>query len=141
METTKAAITVQALVSAPIEKVWNAWTKPEHITQWNNASDDWHTPKASNDLRVGGKFSATMAARDGSASFDFEGTYSDVKQHQLIAYSMADGRTVKVVFKADGPKTQVIETFDPESENPIELQRGGWQAILDNFKKYTEALK
>jgi uncharacterized protein YndB with AHSA1/START domain len=141
METAKAAITVQALVNAPIEKVWNAWTKPEHITQWNNASDDWHTPKASNDLRVGGKFSATMAARDGSASFDFEGTYTDVKQHQLIAYSMADGRTVKVVFKAEGSKTKVIETFDPESENSIELQRGGWQAILDNFKKYTEGLK
>jgi uncharacterized protein YndB with AHSA1/START domain len=140
METTRTSITVQTTVEAPLEKVWNAWTKPEHITQWNNASDDWHTPKASNDLRVGGKFSATMAARDGSASFDFEGIYSNVKPNQLIEYAMSDGRTVKVVFEAAGTKTRVIETFDAENENPIEMQRGGWQAILDNFKKYTESL-
>ena len=141
METTKTSITVQTTVEAPVEKVWNSWTKPEHITQWNSASDDWHTPQASNDLRVGGKFSATMAARDGSASFDFEGVYSNVKPNQLIEYVMSDGRTVKVAFEASGNKTHVKETFDAENENPIELQRGGWQAILDNFKKYTEKLK
>lgn len=134
-------ITVQTTVEAPVEKVWNSWTTPEHITKWNNASDDWHTPKASNDLRVGGKFSATMAARDGSASFDFEGVYSSVKNNQLIEYAMADGRTVKVQFEGTGAKTRITETFDAESENPIEMQRGGWQAILDNFKKYTEKLK
>lgn len=141
MEATKTNITVQATVEAPVEKVWNAWTKPEHITQWNNASDDWHTPKAENDVRVGGKFSATMAAKDGSASFDFEGTYTSVKPHQLIEYTIIGGRTVKIVFEAAGKKTRVTETFEAENENPIELQRGGWQAILDNFKKYTEGLK
>ena len=140
METTKKSITVQTTVESPVEKVWNSWTKPEHITQWNNASDDWHTPKASNDLRVGGKFSATMAARDGSASFDFEGIYSNVKPNQRIEYAMSDGRTVKVEFEASGNKTRVTETFDAENENPVEMQRGGWQAILDNFKKYTEKL-
>lgn len=141
MKTEKTSITVQTTVNAPVEKVWNSWTKPEHITQWNNASDDWHTPKASNDLRTGGKFSATMAARDGSASFDFEGVYSNVKNNQLIEYAMADGRTVTVVFEGTGSKTRITETFDAENENPIEMQRGGWQAILDNFKKYTEKLK
>ncbi len=141
METTKTMITVQALVEAPVEKVWNAWIKPEHITQWNNASDDWHTPKASNDLRVGGKFSATMAARDGSVSFDFEGTYTTIKLYQLIEYTITDGRTVKIVFDSHGKHTRVIETFEAESENPIEMQRGGWQAILDNFKMYTEGIK
>jgi len=141
MEPTRKSITVQTTVESPVEKVWNSWTKPEHITKWNNASDDWHTPKASNDLRVGGKFSATMAARDGSASFDFEGVYSNVKSNKLIEYAMADGRTVKVAFEASGNKTRVTETFDAENENPIEMQRGGWQAILDNFKKYTEKLK
>ena len=131
-------ITVQALVNAPIEKVWNTWTKPEHITQWNNASDDWHTPYAENDLRVGGLFKATMAAKDGSFSFDFVGTYSDVKTNQLIEYTIADGRSVKIVFEAKGNTTQVTETFEAENENPVDMQQSGWQAILDNFKKYTE---
>lgn len=140
MKTTKTNITVQTLVEAPVEKVWNSWNKPEHITKWNSASDDWHTPKASNDLRVGGKFNATMAAKDGSMSFDFEGTYTNVKPNQLIEYTIADGRTVKIVFESKGAKTQVTETFEAESENPIEMQRAGWQAILDNFKKYTEGL-
>lgn len=134
-------ITVQTLVNAPVEKVWNTWTKPEHITQWNNASDDWHTPYAENDLRVGGLFKATMAAKDGSFSFDFTGTYSDVKTNQLIEYTIADGRSVKIVFESKGNTTQVTETFEAEAENPVEMQRGGWQAILDNFKKYTESLK
>jgi uncharacterized protein YndB with AHSA1/START domain len=140
METKKVNITVQTLVEAPVEKVWNSWSKPEHITKWNSASDDWHTPKASNDLRIGGKFSATMAAKDGSMSFEFEGTYTNVQLHQLIEYTIADGRTVKIAFEAKGSMTEVTETFEAESENPIEMQRGGWQAILDNFKKYTEKL-
>jgi uncharacterized protein YndB with AHSA1/START domain len=134
-------ITVQATVNAPVKKVWESWSEPKHITKWCQASDDWHAPKAENDLRTGGKFVTTMAARDGSVSFDFGGVYSNVKQNSLIEYGMEDGRKVKITFEAVGDKTKVTETFDPESENSIELQRDGWQAILNNFKKYTETLK
>jgi len=140
METTnKTAITLKTLVNAPIEKVWKTWTTPEDIIKWNNASDDWHTPKATNDLRVGGKFVATMAAKDGSASFDFEGVYTNIQKHKLIEYTITDGRKVKITFLAQGNETKVLETFEAEDINPIELQREGWQSILDNFKKYTEA--
>lgn len=135
-----APITVEATVNAPVAKVWKCWGEPEHITQWCNASDDWHAPFAENDLKTGGKFKTTMAAKDGSFSFDFEGVYSLVKKHEQIAYEMADGRKVNIIFTADGAKTRVVETFDPEAENPIEMQRGGWQAILDNFKKHTESV-
>jgi uncharacterized protein YndB with AHSA1/START domain len=139
MESTmKKTITVEATVNAPVAKVWKYWSEPTHIMQWNSASEDWHTPKSENDLRTGGKFSATMAAKDGSMSFDFHGVYTNVKQHELIEYTIADGRTVKVIFQPQGDKTNVIETFEMEDTNPEELQRGGWQAILDNFKKYTE---
>lgn len=138
--TTKTAITVEAVINAPIEKVWTSWTEPKHITKWNQASDDWHSPYAENDLRTGGKFKTTMAAKDGSMSFDFEGVYTNVQQHKLIEYAMSDGRKVSVVFSQNGNPTKVVETFDPENENPIEMQREGWQAILDSFKKYTEAL-
>jgi uncharacterized protein YndB with AHSA1/START domain len=134
----KKAITVKTTVNAPIEKVWECWSAPEHITKWCQASNDWHAPYAENDLQTGGKFKTTMAAKDESVSFDFEGVYSDVQQNKLIAYSMSDGRKVSITFDADGDKTHVTETFDPEDTNPIEMQRGGWQAILDNFKKYTE---
>ena len=137
---TKQAITVQTLVNAPLAKVWESWTEPKHITKWNQASDDWHTPYAENDVRTGGKFKSTMAAKDGSMSFDFEGVYSLVIEQERIEYAMPDGRLVKVVFQGNANETTVIETFDPESENSIELQRSGWQAILDSFKKYTEAL-
>ncbi len=140
MEANKTAITVEALVKAPIEKVWSSWTDPKHITKWNQASDDWHSPHAENDLRTGGKFKTTMAAKDGSMSFDFEGVYTKVQQHKVIEYVMADGRKVSVVFSQNGNQTKVVETFDPENENPIEMQHGGWQAILDSFKKYTEAI-
>jgi uncharacterized protein YndB with AHSA1/START domain len=136
----KQAITVEIVVNAPLAKVWESWTLPQHITKWNQASDDWHTPYAENDARTGGKFKSTMAAKDGSMSFDFEGIYSLVATHERIEYAMADGRTVKVTFVANGNETKVIETFDPENENSLELQRGGWQAILDSFKKYTEGL-
>jgi uncharacterized protein YndB with AHSA1/START domain len=139
METANTnTITVAATVNAPIAKVWEYWNGPEHITKWCQASPDWHAPFAENDARTGGKFKTTMAAKDGSFSFDFGGVYSDVKEHSLIAYSMDDGRQVKVLFENLGDSTKVTETIDPENQNPIEMQRGGWQAILDSFKKYTE---
>jgi uncharacterized protein YndB with AHSA1/START domain len=136
---TKKAITIRTTVNAPIEKVWRCWSEPKHITQWAFASDDWHAPKAENDLRVDGTFSTTMAAKDGSFSFDFGGVYTKVEKHKAIEYTIADGRKVKISFIAEGDQTHVVETFDPENENPEEMQRGGWQAILDNFKKYTES--
>ena len=132
-------ITISALVNKPVADVWNDWTDPKHIMQWNAASDDWHCPKATNDLRTGGKFSSTMAARDGSFSFDFEGVYDEVQPHKRIAYTMADGRTCEILFTAENGGTRVVEAFDAESQNPVEMQRGGWQAILDRFKTYAEA--
>ena len=141
METTeRTTITVEATVNAPVEKVWESWSQPEHITQWCNASDDWHSPYADNDLRTGGKFKTTMAAKDGSFSFDFGGTYTDVQEHRFMAYTMDDGRKVSVTFNDRNGVTHITETFEPEAINPIEMQQGGWQAILNSFKKYTEAL-
>ena len=140
METTqKKPITIEATVNAPVEKVWKTWSSPEDITKWCAASDDWHVPHAENDLTVGGKFSTRMEAKDGSFGFDFGGIYDEVVTNKTINYTLGDGRKVKISFTSDGDKTTIVETFDPESENPIEMQRGGWQAILDNFKKYTEA--
>ena len=139
METKK--ITVENTVAAPVEKVWKFWTAPEHITKWNNASPDWHTPRAENDLRTGGKFLSRMEARDGSQGFDFNGTYDQVKLNKEIAYTMEDGRKVNISFEEMGNATKVTETFDAETTNSLELQKGGWQAILDNFKKYTETTK
>lgn len=137
--TTNTAITVQTLVNAPVEKVWKYWSEPKHITQWAFASDDWHTPHAENDLSVNGRFKTTMAAKDGSASFDFEGVYDKVEPLKTISYAMSDGRKVEIIFQEQGNQTKVTETFDPESTNSLELQRGGWQSILDSFKKYTES--
>ena len=131
-------ITIEAAINAPVEKVWEYWNNPEHIKNWAFASPEWHAPNAANDLRVGGNFSTTMAARDGSMSFEFGGTYTTVEEHKLIEYVLADGRQVKIVFQADGEQTRIAETFDPETTNPLEMQRGGWQAILDNFKKLAE---
>ena len=140
METTQSTfITVESTVNAPVEKVWNYWTSPEHIIHWNNASDDWHTPFAENDIRTDGKFLSRMEAKDGSMGFDFAGVYDEVVPNELIAYTMGDGRKVKIIFSAQGDQTKVVETFEAENENSVELQRGGWQAILDNFKRYTEA--
>jgi uncharacterized protein YndB with AHSA1/START domain len=133
------SITVQNITNAPIEKVWSMWTEPKHITKWCQASDDWHAPYADNDVVTGGKFKTTMAAKDGSVSFDFEGVYSNVKHQKGIEYDMSDGRHVSVQFTREGDSTKIVETFDPETTNPIEMQRGGWQAILDNFKKYVES--
>jgi uncharacterized protein YndB with AHSA1/START domain len=131
-------ITVKTTVNAPVEKAWEYWTEPEHITKWNNASDDWHTPLAENDLSVGGKFLTRMEAKDGSFGFDFGGIYDEVKLNEVIAYTLEDGRKVGITFKDQGNETEVIETFDAETSNSIEMQQTGWQAILNNFKKYIE---
>jgi uncharacterized protein YndB with AHSA1/START domain len=136
----RTSITVESTINASVEKVWKSWSEPQHITQWCQASDDWHAPAATNDLRKGGTFSTTMAAKDGSFSFDFGGVYDEVITHKLIEYTMGDGRKVKVTFAPQGNQTKVVETFDAEDQHSIEMQRGGWQAILDNFKKYTESL-
>lgn len=131
-------VTVETTVRASLEKVWQYWTEPDHIKNWNNASDDWHTPFAENDLRAGGSFVSRMEAKDGSAGFDMGGVYDEVLLHEKIAYTMGDGRTVEIHFKGNGNETEVVETFDAESSHPVEFQQQGWQAILDNFKKYTE---
>lgn len=138
MKATTNTITVEANVKAPVDKVWRLWTEPVHITKWNSASDDWHTPSAENDLRVGGKFSARMEAKDGSLGFEFGGVYGTVKINEEIAYTISDGRKVRVLFTKQGNETHVSETFEMENQNSMEMQRGGWQAILNNFKKYTE---
>jgi uncharacterized protein YndB with AHSA1/START domain len=137
--TDNKTITVEANINAPVEKVWELWTEPKHITQWNNASEDWHTPKAENDLRIGKKFNSRMEAKDGSAGFDFEGIYEDIKKHERIAYSLSDGRKVKIVFQNNGSSTRIKESFDAENTHPIEMQQSGWQSILDNFKQYVES--
>lgn len=131
-------VTVQAVIQAPVDKVWRYWTEPEHITKWNQASDDWHSPRSENDLRVGGKFVTRMEAKDGSMGFDFGGEYDEVKLHETIAYTMGDGRRVDIAFTAQGNETKVVEIFDAETSHPVEFQQAGWQAIMDNFKKYTE---
>jgi len=131
-------ITVNARINAPVGKVWSLFTGPEHIVRWNNASDDWHTPKAENDLRVGGRFVSRMEARDGSEGFDFSGTYSRVEPLSDISYTLDDDRLVQVSFVAEGTDTVVTTTFEAEQVNSTELQQAGWQAILDNFKKYSE---
>jgi uncharacterized protein YndB with AHSA1/START domain len=134
-------ITVETVVKADLNKVWSAWNNPEDIKQWNAASEDWHSPKASVDLREGGRFSARMEAKDGSEGFDFEGTYTRVVPKKLIEYRMSDGRDVRVEFESDAGAVRVRETFDAETENPADLQRQGWQAILDNFAKHVEGEK
>jgi len=139
METkNRTAITVETTLQAPVKKAWQFFTEPEHITQWCQASDDWHAPSAENDVRTGGKFKTTMAAKDKSMQFDFGGVYTNVQPEKLIEYTMDDGRRVKVVFTSQGNTTKVTETFEAEDTNSIDMQRGGWQAILDNYKKHTE---
>lgn len=125
-------------VEAGLQTVWNCWTMPEHITGWNFAHESWHCPSASNDVRVGGTLAAVMAARDGSFQFEFGGIYTRVEPLKHLAFTLSDGRRVDVVFEAVAQKTRVTETFDPETENPRELQEQGWQSILNNFKAYTE---
>lgn len=132
-------ITVQGIINESVEKVWDIFTKPEHITKWNHASEDWHCPRAENDLRAGGRFTSRMEAKDGSEGFDFTGVYDEVVPQKKIAYTMDDGRKAQVMFEEMGNSTAVTTTFDPENENPLEMQKAGWQAILDTFKTYTEA--
>lgn len=131
-------ITVKSTINASIDKIWEFWTLPEHITKWSIGSPDWHTPYAENDLKVGGKFKSVMAAKDGSMSFDFEGEYTLVEKHKAIEYIIADGRKVQVSFVTTPNGVEITEGFDPETQNPEEMQRGGWQTMLDNFKSYTE---
>lgn len=140
METVnKTRITIEATVNAPVATVWKKWNNPADVRQWNSPSEDWHTTAAANDLSVGGKFSYTMAAKDGSFQFDFAGVYDTVEAHKQINYTLGDGRKVEITFTAQDEKTHISTTFDTEEINPVEMQRGGWQAILDNFKKFVEA--
>lgn len=130
-------ITVQAIVEANAKKVWDYYNNPNHITNWNFADPSWHCPKAENDMKVGGTYKARMEAKDGSFGFDFEAIYTDIKEGQEFTYEFG-GRTATVQFENDGNKTIVTVSFDPETENSIEMQKGGWQAILNSFKSYTE---
>ena len=135
----KTSVTVKTTIDAPAKKVWEFWTEPEHIMHWYHASEDWHVPYAENDLRTDGKFKTTMAAKDGSFGFDFEGVYTNIQTYKLIEYTLGDGREVNISFDSDDNMTLITQTFDAENVNPVELQRNGWQAILDNFKQYTES--
>jgi len=134
----KTKITVECTIKSSLDKVWNYWTSPEKIRLWNYASEDWHCPKASNDLKVGERFLYTMAAKDESFSFDFEGTYTEVIENKSIKYVLDDKREVNVDFIAIGDIVEIVETFEAETQNPLELQKLGWQAILNNFKKLVE---
>jgi uncharacterized protein YndB with AHSA1/START domain len=134
----RTTITIQALINAPVEKVWEYYTEPGHITQWNHASEDWHTPWAENDLRPGGKFLSRMESKTDSSGFDFWGIYDEVLTNQAIGYTLGDGRRVRVAFSGTLAGTGMVIDFEAEDTNPIERQLQGWQAILDNFKKYVE---
>jgi uncharacterized protein YndB with AHSA1/START domain len=136
MEATK--ITVEVNVNAPVEKAWSFWTNPEDIKKWNAASPDWHTTKAENDLTVGGKFSSRMEAKDGSFGFDFGGIYDAVTPNKYIEYTMDDGRKCQITFTDKRDATHISQTFEAENENSVEMQKGGWQAIMDNYKNYVE---
>ena len=132
-------ITIESVVAANSAKVWASWTEPKHITKWNFASDDWQCPRASNDLKVGGKYSARMEAKDGSFGFDFDAIYDEVVNQKKLTYTMGDGRKVTTKFEDVGGKTKVTTVFDAEEQNSAEMQKQGWQSILNNFKKYVEA--
>lgn len=132
-------ITITTFVEAPVKNVWEFWTLPEHIREWYHASDDWHTPSATNDFRIGGTFHFMMAATDKSESFDFEGTYTDIVENEIIEYTLADGRKVSILFEEKDDGTQITETFETEKSHTPEEQKDGWQSILDNFKLYAEA--
>ena len=136
----KTMITVSTIINVPIGKVWDSWTDPAHIVNWNNASDDWHTPRAVNDLRKDGRFIFTMAAKDGSFSFDFGGTYTAIDPQKKISYILDDGRVADVVFEQNGSSVTITEIFQAENIHSLDMQEAGWQAILNNFKKYTEKL-
>lgn len=137
-ESETKSITVRIATKESLEKIWDYFTQPKHIVKWNFASEDWHCPKAENDLKVGGTFTSTMASKDGKMSFDFGGTYSEVIPMKKYAYTMEDGRKATVKFDVLDGQTIITENFDPENENPIDMQRDGWQSILNNFKKHVE---
>ena len=136
--TERTSITVETTVPVSPELAWAYWTEPKHIVEWNQASADWHTPRAENDLRVGGKFSSRMESRDGKYGFDFGGVYDAVEPHHLLASTLGDGRKVRVTFESVASGTRIVETFEAEGENSVELQRQGWQAIMDSYKRYVE---
>lgn len=132
-------ITVLTIINAPVEKVWESFTHPEHIIEWNFATPEWHCPKAEIDLKPGGKFNYRMEAKDGSFGFDFGGTYDEVRQNEKLLYHLDDDRKVEVTFFENNGKTTVTESFDPDKQHPTEMQQQGWQAILENLKKYVES--
>jgi uncharacterized protein YndB with AHSA1/START domain len=134
----KQEITIEATINAGTKKVWEYWTAPEHITQWNFASDEWHCPKAQNDLVVGGQYIARMEAKDGSFGFDFEGTYDEIVDQKRMSYTLGDGRKVVTEFTDLDGSTTVTTTFESDGTHSVEMQRAGWQSILDNFKKHVE---
>ncbi|RXT03710.1 SRPBCC family protein [Ammoniphilus sp. CFH 90114] len=136
----KVTLSVETIVRQPKEKVWKYWTEPQHITNWYFASDEWHSPHAESDLIVGGRFLTRMEAKDGSVGFDFTGVYDEVRVNEFISYTLEDGRKVAITFIDQGSQTKIIESFDTENTISIDMQRGGWQAILNNFKKYSETL-
>ncbi len=132
-------ITVAAEIQAPLKKVWNAWSNPEAIKQWNQASADWHTTEAENDLSEGGQFRYHMAAKDGSAGFDLKGTYITIDEFEYIEYELEDGRQVGISFNEEDGVTSVTETFEAENQHSPELQQQGWQAIMNSFKQFVES--
>ena len=132
-------ISIEVTVNSTLEKVWSAWISPADINQWNAASDDWHNPRSTNDLRVGGKFSYRMEAKDGSFGFDFWGTYTKIEQYSLIEYVIGDGRSVSIQFVQGSDSVKVVESFDAEDENSAEQQKQGWQCILNRFAKHVES--
>jgi len=132
-------IQISNTINAPVKKVWEYWTTPEHITKWNQASEDWHCPRAENDLRVGGTYMARMEAKDGSFGFDFRAIYDEIIDQKKITYTMEDGRKATTLFEDMEGRTKVATAFDPESQNSVEMQKQGWQAILDSFKRYAES--
>ena len=141
MESKEKTITVETTISAPIARVWEFWTAPEHIVNWNFATDQWCCPSAENDLRPGGEFNWRMEAKDGSMGFDFTGTYDKIEQHRRIKSTLDDGRKIEITFSSIEDSTEIIKTFQAESSNPIEMQQAGWQSILNNFKKYAESIE
>ncbi|UWX55342.1 SRPBCC family protein [Maribacter litopenaei] len=132
-------IEISTVVDSSIEKAWTYWTKPEHIQNWNFASPDWHCPKAESELKEGGRFSSRMEAKDGSMGFDFGGHYTKIVPNSTLEYTLDDGREVSIKFSENNGKTKIVETFEPENQNPLDLQRQGWHAILNNFKNYVES--
>ena len=133
-----AFIKIETTINAPINTVWEKWTKPEHIQNWNFASPDWHCPSAKTDLQIGGEFHYEMASKDGSMSFDFGGTFQQIEEQKSLEILIGDGRKMKVTFDATEAGTKVTEQFEPENQNPEDMQQAGWQMILDNFKNYAE---